>query len=91
MPYNSDVDPDWDEPKAQQSIFLVIFVILKISLIIIMMLFGMRSHYLRSNRVNQVFKLFLFYLFIMGMVLLFEFYQSKLPLLYVTYVLSSLG
>ena len=51
----------------------------------------MRSHYLRSNRVNSVFKLFLFYLFIMGMVLLYEFYEAKLPLLYVTFVLSSLG
>ena len=48
----TDVDPDWDEPEAQQSIFLVIFVIVKITLIITMMLFGMRSHYLRSNRVN---------------------------------------
>lgn len=87
----SDVDPDWDEPEAQQSIFLVIFVIVKITVIITMMLFGMRSHYLRSYRVNQVFKLFLFYIFIMGMVLLYEFYEAKLPLLYVTFVLSSLG
>jgi len=59
-----------------------------------MMVLGMRSHYIRSNRVNQVFKLFIYYIFVLILVLLFEFYkpaEESVPLLYLIYVMSGIG
>ena len=58
------------------------------------MILGMRSHYIRSNRVNQVFKLFIYYIFVLVLVLMFEFYkpaEELIPLLYLIYVMSGIG
>ena len=69
----------------------VIFITVKVMLIMIMMVLGMRSHYTRTNRINSVFKLFCFYIILMLLLVVYEFFYSVIPLLYVTMVLSGMG
>ena len=69
----------------------VIFICVKVLLIIIMMVLGMRSHYTRTNRINSVFKLFCFYIVLMILLCVYEFLYPVIPLLYVILVLSAVG
>lgn len=69
----------------------VIFILVKVLLIITMMVFGMRAHYSRTNRLNSVFKLFIFYILIMVLLCIYEFVIPVIPMLYVILVLSGFG
>lgn len=91
---SDDPDDDDTETDYQQSIYLTIFIWVKVLTIMIMMVLGMRAHCKRSERINQVFKLFLYYIFVLILVLMFEFYkpaEESVPLLYIIYVLSGIG
>ena len=46
---DGDQNPD---DAYHQNVFLTVFIIVKITTIISMMMLGMRSHYIKSNRVN---------------------------------------
>jgi hypothetical protein len=69
----------------------VIFILVKVTLIVIMMVLGMRSHYSMTNRVDSIFKLFLYYIFLMILLCLYEFAFPLIPLLYINLVMSGMG
>ena len=69
----------------------VIFIMVKVLLLSIMFILGMRSHYTRTNRINSVFKLFVFYIILLLLLCVYEFLYTVIPLLHVTMVLSGMG
>lgn len=77
--------------SGEMSLPKVIFICVKVLLIIIMMVLGMRSHYTRTNRINSVFKLFCFYIVLMLLLCVYEFLYPVIPLLYVILCLSAVG
>jgi hypothetical protein len=67
-----------------------IFVCVKILLVIIFLIMGMHANYVRTNRMNSIFKLFLVFIAVLIGLFLYEFipyFHNMLPCLYLCMVI----
>ena len=72
------------------SIVKIVFICVKITLVIIFMLMGMHANYVRTNRMNSIFKLFLVFIVVLLALGVYEFvpfFNHMLPFLYICMVM----
>ena len=72
------------------SVVKIVFICVKILLVIIFLVMGMHANYVRTNRMNSIFKLFMVYIALLIGLAIYEFvpyFNHMLPFLYVCMVL----
>ena len=69
----------------------MLYVGIKCVLIIIMMLFGIRAHYMRSHKITRVTKLFIWYIIVMVLLMINETVYEHLTFLYIILLTSTIG
>jgi hypothetical protein len=85
-------DPNSIHAQATEvNILHLLFIGVKCIIIIIMMLFGIRAHYMRSQKITRVTKIFTFYIGVMGALLVMETVYHDLMLFYLVLVASTVG
>ena len=74
---------------ANSEIVKIVFVCVKILLVIIFLIMGMHANYVRTNRMNSIFKLFMVFITVLIGLFLYEFipyFHNMLPCLYLCMV-----
>lgn len=72
-------------------VFHDIFVIGKGVLVVLMLVLGIRTHYVFKQQISNIIILFVFYVLLMILIFVYEYFIGNLRILYVTLVLSNIG
>ena len=88
--FDSDENSSSNEDQPEKSsVTELIFVVVKISIIMTLMAFGLRDHLRLAQKVNSIMFLYLLFNIIMLLLFYYEFWKPLIIILYVLLVLTS--
>jgi hypothetical protein len=68
-----------------------IFVVGKGVVVILMLVLGIRAHYVFKQHINEIIILFVYYVLLMVLIFIYEYFIDNLRILYFTLLLSNIG